>query len=205
MHTCPLVSALAKSFFTPTLLTFLSSISSTILCTLISPSLSIVYLPLFLYQSFYLISPPPINYRPSPSFVRSLALFLSLSPGGLSLSLSLTPSLSFSLSLSLSVWSAFSVGSISCQTSSLLNFSSPLSLLLPLYLTLSPSPSPSLLSRSCLARSLSHALSRSLMFVCSSEVSCLTIHTPTHPHTHALSKSNLCPPSFLLQVPPHLL
>jgi hypothetical protein len=104
MHTCPLVSALAKSFFTPTLLTFLSSISSTILCTLISPSLSIVYLPLFLYQSFYLISPPPINYpQPSPSFVRSLALFLSLSPGGLSLSLSLTPSLSFSLSLSLSL------------------------------------------------------------------------------------------------------
>jgi hypothetical protein len=24
-------------------------------------------------------------------------------------------------------------------------------------------------------------------------VSCLTIHTPTHPHTHALSKSNLYP------------
>ena len=68
-----------KSFFTPTLLTLLF-LFYILYCLFYVPlfllRLSIVYLPLFLHQSFYLISPPPINPLPL-SFARSPSSFLS--------------------------------------------------------------------------------------------------------------------------------
>jgi hypothetical protein len=99
-----------KSFFTPTLLTlffFFYILYCLFYVPLFILRLSIVYLPLFLHQSFYLISPPPINPLPL-SFARSPSSFLShravsLSLLRLFLSNSLSLFFSFSLSLSLSL------------------------------------------------------------------------------------------------------
>jgi len=97
-HTCPLVSPLALSLslhrhytYALTFLSFLYILYCLFYVPLFLLPLSIVYLPLFLYQSFYHISPPRINPLPL-SFSRSPSSFLS-HRGGLSLSLSLSLSL----------------------------------------------------------------------------------------------------------------
>ena len=164
--------------------------------------LSIVYLPLFLYQSFYLISPPPINPLPL-SFARSPSSFLS--HRAVSLSLSLTLSLSFSLSLSLSLWMV----RLFCGFDFLSDF-------LPLELLQSSlSPSTSLphplplslsLSLSYLALALPLAHSRTLSLALSNVRQRSRVRLFTHPHIHTRMHSlnqiylRTNPPSFLLQV-----